>query len=118
MIDNTDVYWALLSALVHRSELKYESGDYKGAIDDKYQAKRLIISHSHLTDLKTRFKQLIRKIRFAQSKYDLIQDYKTRLDHTKKLEIISKLEKISELKYESGDYKGSIRAMRRAEKYL
>ena len=32
-------------------------------------------------------------------------------------EVIEKLELISEVKYNSGDYKGAIRALRRAEKY-
>ena len=55
--------------------------------------------------------------KIRKSKYDLISDYKKVISNKRKEEVIKKLELLSELKYQSGDYKGSIKAIRRAEKY-
>ena len=43
---------------------------------------------------------------------------KKKIDKSRILQIISKLESLSELKYNQGDFKGSIRAIRRAERYF
>ena len=40
------------------------------------------------------------------------------ISEKRKEEVINKLEVISESKYKIGDYKGSIKAIRRAEKYF
>ena len=100
-----------VKSLIESSELKYKSGDYKGSINDRRKAKKLIGSND-------RFQLLIREFKSKyESKYDLIEDYKRRINDSKKIEIIIKLETISEYKFNSEDYKGSIRAIRRAEKY-
>ena len=53
-----------------------------------------------------------------QSKFGLINDHKLKIDELKINKIINLLEKKSEEKYNKGDFKGSIRALRRSEKYL
>ena len=52
------------------------------------------------------------------SKFDLINDHKLKIDELKINKIINLLEQKSEEKYNKGDFKGSIRALRRSEKYL
>ena len=99
--------------LIESSELKYKSGDFKGAIDDRIEAKRM----SKKIGEGVGFKDLIIKARINKSRYNLIEDYKRKIDDIKKIELIKQLEKLSENKYNLGDYKGAIRAFRRAEKY-
>ena len=78
--------------------------------------RNIILQNKNLIGLDSTFKDLVKQVK-GISKYDLIQDYKLRIDDNRKFEIITELEKQSELKYRSGDYKGSIRAIRRSEKY-
>ena len=68
-------------------------------------------------DLEPKYNALIKVSEIRKSKYDLIADYKKVISEKRKEELINKLEVISESKYKIGDYKGSIKAMRRAEKY-
>ena len=53
-----------------------------------------------------------------KSKFDLINDHKLRIDESKKNKIVRLLEQKSDEKYNKGDFKGAIRALRRSEKYL
>ncbi|KGG16142.1 MULTISPECIES: hypothetical protein [unclassified Prochlorococcus] len=101
----------LPGALIEASEHKYKAGDHRGAFIDRSKAKQIC-------DCNAQFKALVKNATGIQSKYDLIEDYKRKINDTKKLEIIDKLEKISQSKFNSGDYKGAIKAMRRAEKYF
>ena len=110
----------LLSSLINlvdSSESKYISGDYKGALIDKRIARKIIIDNKNIIELESRYKEIIRSKIIKPSKYDLIQDYKKRIDDIKKKDIIEILESKSESKYMSGDFKGAIIALRRAEKY-
>ena len=121
-----------------RSNSRYKNGDYQGAIKDKRQAKKIrlfeIDKSSELNDIKIDYKKillgtflkvdlepkyiaLIKASKTRKSKYDLIADYKKVISAKRREEVIRKLELISESKYEIGDYKGSIKAIRRAEKY-
>ena len=68
-------------------------------------------------DLELKYNVLIKASEIRKSKYDLIADYKKVISKKRKDEVIRKLELISKSKYEIGDFKGSINAMRRAEKY-
>ena len=68
-------------------------------------------------NLEPKYSILIQVSKIRKSKYDLIADYKKVISEERKKEVIKKLENISELKYKIGDYKGSIKAIRRAEKY-
>ena len=53
-----------------------------------------------------------------KSKFDLINDHKLRIDESKINKIINLLEQKSDEKYNQGDFKGAIKALRRSEKYL
>ena len=121
-----------------RSSSRYKNADYKDAIEDKRQAKNIrlleIDQSSGLNNIKIDYKNillgtfvgidlepkynvLIKCSKIQKSKYDLIADYKKVISDKRKEEVIRKLENISESKYINGDYKGSIKAIRRAEKY-
>ena len=121
-----------------RSNSRYKNGDYQGAIEDKRQAKEVRLLESDKCsefntnkidyknillgtfieiDLEPKYNVLIKGSKIQKSKYDLIADYKKVISDRRKEEVINKLEIISELKYKIGDYKGSIKAIRRAERY-
>ena len=121
-----------------RSNSRYKTGDYQGAIDDKRKAKKvrlleidkfneldntkidyknILLGTFKKMDLEPKYNALIKGSEIRKSKYDLIADYKKVISEKRKDEVISKLELISESKYKNGDYKGSIKAIRRAEKY-
>ena len=121
-----------------RSNSRYKEGDYHGAIEDKRKArnimllednefsdlnyikidyKNIIIGTFVKIDLDPKYKTLIKVSKIKQSKYDLISDYKKLISKKRQEEVIEKLEFLSESKYTSGDYKGSIKAIRRAEKF-
>ena len=121
-----------------RSNSRYKTGDFQGAIEDKRKAKEIrlfeidksnefdntrvdyknILLGTFLKiDLEPKYNVLIKGSQMQKSKYDLIADYKKVISEERKEEVINKLEVISELKYKIGDYKGSIKAIRRAEKY-
>ena len=68
-------------------------------------------------DLEPKYNMLIKVSKIQKSRYDLIADYKKVISNKRKEEVIRKLEFLSESKYKFGDYKASIRAIRRAEKY-
>ena len=119
-----------------RSNSRYKYGDFQGAIEDKRKAIRLFeIDKSNEFDntrinyrnillgtflkinLEPKYNVLIKVSKIRKSKYDLIADYKKVISNERKEEVIRKLEVISESKYRLGDYKGSIKAIRRLEKY-
>ena len=121
-----------------RSNSKYKQLDYQGAIEDKRKARKIRlfeidqlsqlnninIDYKHILlgtfdkiDLETKLKILIKVSKIKKNKYDLILDYKKVISKERKEEVIKKLEFISESKFRAGDYKGSIKAIRRAEKY-
>ena len=121
-----------------RSNSRFKNGDYKGAINDKREAKKIrlleieqssglnsnkidyksiLLGNFIKIDLEAKYNILIQASKIRKSKYDLISDYKKVIGAKKKEEVIKKLELISESKYEIGDYKGSIKAIRRAERY-
>ncbi len=121
-----------------RSNSRYKNQNYKGSIEDKRNAKKIRlleierfsepnnfkIDYKNILlgtfieiDLVPKYKTLIKASRIQNSKYDLIADYKKVISNKRKDEVIKKLEFLSESKYKFGDYKASIRAIRRAEKY-
>ncbi len=121
-----------------RSNSKYKEGDYKGAIEDKRKAKEIrlletnkypelnnikidykniLLGNFTKIDLESKYYTLIKVSKIKKSKYDLISDYKKVISDKRKEEVIKKLEFLSDSKYKVGDYKGSIKAIRRAEKY-
>ncbi len=122
-----------------RSNSRYENGDYKGSIEDKRKAKNIrlleidrfpdrsniiIIDYKNILlgtfaerDLEPKYKTLIKVSKPKKNRYDLITDYRKVISNKRREEVIKTLEFLSESKYEFGDYKASIRAIRRAEKY-
>jgi len=98
------------------SERKFREGNFKGAIDDKREVMFILNSKFCNKNMIDKFKKELSDI--YSSKFDLINDHKLRIDKLKIKEIVKLLEKKSDDKFIKGDYKGAIRAMRRAEKYL
>ena len=125
-------------SLSGRSNTSYKIGDYQSAIEDKKKAKKIrlieinrfpeidnrkivykdiLLGSLFEIDLEPKYKTLIKASRIEKSRYDLIKDYKKVISNQRKEDVIKKLELLSESKYNNGDYKASIRAIRRAEKY-
>ena len=122
-------------ALNGRSNSRYKNGNYHGAIEDKRKAKKIRLLEINRSpdskidyknillgtflkmELEPKYKILIKVSSVKKSRYDLISDYKKVISNKRIEEVIEKLEFLSELKYKFGDYKASIRAIRRAEKY-
>ena len=122
-------------ALNGRSNSRYKNGNYHGAIEDKRKAKKIRLLEINRSpdskidyknillgtflkmELEPKYKILIKVSSVEKSRYDLISDYKKLISNKRIEEVIEKLEFLSESKYKFGDYKASIRAIRRAEKY-
>ena len=121
-----------------RSNARFKNQNYQGSIEDKRKArkirllemdcfpesnnlkidyKNILLGTFSKIDLEPKYKTLIKASKIQKSKYDLIADYKKVISNKRKEEVIQKLEFLSESKYKSGDYKASIIAIRRAEKY-
>ena len=98
------------------SERKFREGNFKGAIEEKREVR--LILNSKFCDKNTikKFKEEL--FYLYASKFDLINDHKLRIDESKINKIVKSLEKKSDEKYNKGDFKGAIRALRRSEKYL
>ena len=98
------------------SKNKFKRGNFKGALDDKIKANAI---------LKSKFcdKKMIQKYRkelssLYSSKFDLIFDHKLKIDEIKINEIVKMLEHKSQEKLKNLDFRGAIKALRRAEKYI
>ena len=125
-------------SLSGRSNSRFKNADYKGSIEDKRKAikvrsleidkftklnnikidyKNILLGTFLKTDLSLKYNVLIKVSKIETRRYDLISDYKKVISNERKEEVIKKLESLSESKYKLGDFKGSIKAIRRAEKY-
>ena len=102
--------------LTRSSEKKFKQGNFKGAINDKRKANSILKSQSINLEIINKFKEELSKL--YSSKFDLIYDHKMIIDDFKKSEIVKLLEIKSDEKYNKGDYKGAIKALRRSEKYF
>ena len=98
------------------SEKKFREGNFKGAIEDKREVRCLLNSKFCDEDILKKFKEELSLL--YKSKFDLINDHKLRIDESKINKIIKLLEQKSDEKYNQGDFKGAIKALRRSEKYL
>ena len=98
------------------SERKFKEGNFIGAIEDKRVVRQLLKSKFCDNDIIKKFKKELSYL--YSSKFDLINDYKLRLDESEIKKIVNLLEQKSDEKYHKGDYIGAIRALRRSEKYL
>ena len=98
------------------SERKFREGNFKGAIEDKREVRYLL--NSKFCD-EYIFKKFREELSYLYaSKFDLINDHKLRIDESKINKIVELLEQKSDEKYNEGDFKGAIKALRRSEKYL
>ena len=102
--------------LTRSGERKFREGNFKGAIEDKREVKCMLNSKSCDEYIFKKFKEELYYL--YESKFDLINDHKLRIDESKKNKIVRLLEQKSDEKYNKGDFKGAIRALRRSEKYL
>ena len=98
------------------SERKFREGNFKGALEDKREVRSLLNSKFCDEDIFKKFKEELSYV--YSSKFDLINDHKLRIDESKIKKIIKSLEQKSDERYNKGDFKGAIRALRRSEKYL
>ena len=102
--------------LLRLSEKKFKRGNYKGALKDKIKVNAMLKSKS--CDKKTIEKYREELSILYSSRFDLIFDHKLKINEIKINEIVKMLESKSEEKLKNLDYKGAIKALRRAEKYL
>ena len=98
------------------SERKFKDGNFIGAIEDKREVRCLLNSKFCDKDIVKKFKKELSRL--YSSKFDLINDHKSRLDQSEIMKIVKFLEQKSDDKYHKGDFKGAVRALRRSEKYL
>tara|TARA_Y100000589_G_C26897033_1_gene524625 strand:- start:288 stop:638 length:351 start_codon:yes stop_codon:yes gene_type:complete len=116
MKNNNKLFLEKLISLSKSSEIKYKNGNFKGAIEDKREVRFIIKDNSIDEKILKKWKKELLLI--YESKFDLINDHKVRINENRRNEIINLLEKKSEEKYKKGDFKGAIKALRRSEKYL
>ena len=105
-----------LIKLTRSSEEKFKQGNFKGAIDDKIKANAVLKSVSCDQKIIEQYRKELSIL--YSSKFDLIFDHKLKIDEIKRNKIVKMLEYKSKEKLKSHDYKGAIKALRRAEKYL
>ena len=116
MKDSSDLIFVNIIQLTRSSEKKFKLGNFKGAIDDKIKAKAILKSKSCDEKMIQKYRKELSSL--YSSKFDLIFDHKLKIDENKINEIVKKLERKSEEKLKNLDYKGAIKAFRRAEKYF
>ena len=102
--------------LTRSSEKKFKLGNFKGAIDDKIKANAILKSKSCDEKIIEKYREELSSL--YSSKFDLIFDHKLKIDEIKRNEIVKMLEKKSKERLKNLDYKGAIKALRRAEKYF
>ena len=105
-----------LIKLTRSSEKKFKLGNFKGAIDDKMKANAILKSKSCDEKMIQEYKKELSNL--YSSKFDLIFDHKMKIDEIKINEIVKMLKRKSEEKLKNLDYRGAIKALRRAEKYI
>ena len=105
-----------LIKLTRSSEKKFKLGNFKGALDDKIKANEILKSKSCDEKIIEKYREELSRL--YSSKFDLIFDHKQKIDEIKRNEIVKMLEQKSKEKLQSLDYKGAIKAFRRAEKYF
>ena len=102
--------------LTRSSEDKFKRGDCKGAMEDKIKANSILKSKSCDEKIIEKFREELSRL--YSSKFDLIFDHKLKIDQIRINQIVKMLECKSEEKLKNLDYKGAIKALRRAEKYI
>ncbi len=116
MEDSGELILGNLIKLIRSSEKKFKLGNFKGALEDKMKAKEILKSKSCDKKIIEKYRQELSSL--YSPKFDLIFDHKLKIDKIKINEIIKMLELKSEKKLKNLDYRGAIKALRRAEKYI
>ena len=113
--DSNELILGNIIKLTKSSETKFKLGNFKGAIDDRMEANAILKSKSCNEKIIEKYREELSRL--YSSKFDLIFDHKLKIDEIKRNEIVKMLEQKSKQKLKSLDYKGAIKAFRRAEKY-
>ena len=116
MEDSGELILVKLINLTRSSEKKFQQGNFKGAIDDKMKANTILKSKSCDKKIIEKYREELSSL--YSSRFDLIFDHKLKIDKIKINEIVKMLERKSDEKLKNLDYKGAIKALRRAEKYF
>ena len=116
MEDSGELILGNIIELTRSSEKKFKLGNFKGALDDKIKANEILKSKSCDEKIIEKYREELSRL--YSSKFDLIFDHKLKIDEIKRNEIVQMLERKSEEKLKNHDYRGAIKALRRAEKYI
>ena len=116
MKDSNELILGNIIKLTRSSEKKFKLGNFKGALEDKMKANAILKSKSCDEKIMEKYKEELSSL--YSSKFDLIFDHKLKIDEIKINEIVKFLEHKSEEKLKNLDYRGAIKALRRAEKYI
>ena len=116
MEDSGELILGNIIKLTRSSEKKFKLGNFKGALDDKIKANEILKSKSCDEKIIEKYREELSEL--YSSRFDLIFDHKLKIDEIKINEIVKMLESKSEEKLKNLDYRGAIKALRRAEKYI
>ena len=116
MNDSNELILGNIIKLTRSSEKKFKLGNFKGALEDKMKANAILKSKSCDEKIIQEYRKELSSL--YCSKFDLIFDHKLKINKIKINEIVKKLERKSEEKLKNRDYRGAIKALRRAEKYI
>ena len=105
-----------LIKLTISSEKKFKQGNFKGAMNDKIKLNAILKSKSCDEKIIEKYREELSIL--YSSKFDLIFDHKQKINELKKDQLVKMLKNKSKEKFKNLDYKGSIKAFRRAEKYF
>ena len=105
-----------LIKLTRSSENNFKRGNFKEALDEKMKANAILKSKSCNKKMIQKYRKELSSL--YSSKFDLIFDHKLKIDEIKINQIVKMLEIKSEEKLKNLDYRGAIKAFRRAEKYF
>ena len=116
MEDPKDLILGKIIKLTRLSEKKFKLGNFKEALDYKMKAYAILKSKSCDEKIFEKYREELSSL--YSSKFDLIFDHKLKIDEIKRNEIVKMLEQKSKERLKNLDYKGAIKAFRRAEKYF
>ena len=116
MKDSGELKMVNIIKLTRSSEKKFKLGNFKGAIEDKMKSNAILKSKSCNEKIIEKYREELSSL--YSSKFDLIFDHKLKIDEIKINEIVKMLEQKSKERLKNLDYKGAIKALRRAEKYF
>ena len=115
MEDSVGLLFENLINLTRSSENKFKRGNFQGALVDKIKANAILKSKSCDEKIIQEYRKELSSL--YCSKFDLTFDHKQKINKIKINEIVKMLERKSQEKLKNLDYRGAIKALRRAEKY-